>query len=79
MDEPRSYTTHMTQELMELNLGKTTARMGPKLSLKNAFECNFLVFVKVYFSLEQGQLCDLCDYDSNITHGIKIRGPEVLK
>jgi hypothetical protein len=34
MDEPREYTKTMTRELTKLNLGKTTARMGPKLSLK---------------------------------------------
>jgi hypothetical protein len=51
MDELKSHTTHITQELKELNSVKETARMRPELSLKNVFAHNFWAFVKVYFSL----------------------------
>jgi len=40
----------MTPEVIELDLGKETIRTRPILPLKNAFECDFLAFFKVYFS-----------------------------
>jgi hypothetical protein len=41
MDELRVGTTQITQELMELNLGKVATRRGTKISLKNGFAHNF--------------------------------------
>jgi hypothetical protein len=37
----------MTQDQMKLYLGDATAKMGPKISLKNVFEHNLLAFFKV--------------------------------
>jgi hypothetical protein len=50
MDKIIVYITQMTQELKELDSGKEGTRMRPKLPFKNAFDCNFLVFIEVYFS-----------------------------
>jgi hypothetical protein len=57
MDEPKSYTSQMTQELTTLNLSKTIAITRPKLPLKNVFERNFSAFFKVHFSSSKWVEC----------------------
>jgi hypothetical protein len=50
MGKLRAYISHMTQELIEHNLDEATAKERPELSLKNAFERNFSMSVKMNFS-----------------------------
>jgi hypothetical protein len=47
MDELRAYIKKITQELIELNLGKEVTRTRPKISLKTAFAHNFWVLFKL--------------------------------